>query len=353
MTTDRANRLAGRTVLVAGATGFIGSRIAIAASAEGAHVKALSRSGSPGRLKGEGRIELVRGDLRRPHSLKRAFESCTGVVNAAFDFLSPAADQIGAFENLVGAAKAAGVKAFIQISSIAVYDGWPNDALTENSAACGSGSDYKSAKCAMERFLASADIPYAILQPTIVYGSGGWQWTDRLFEELTSGAVILPDDPRGICNAVHVDDVAEAAVCALALKQQRNRSYIISGPSTVEWAELYAAYASIAGVEMPTFESFGNTLKTPLSPVSPRIVQRVKQLARHAIGEGGLSVARKTIKRLRGRAAPQIYRPSGSMLELYRSRGACSIERARLELGYVPQIDLQEGLERIRKAYGS
>ena len=354
MTANGPKRLAGRTVLVTGATGFIGSRIVLAAAAEGATVRALSRSGSSGRLPEGASANIVRGNLNQPRSLEQALSGCTDIVNTAFDFLSPANKQVAAFENLLEAAKSCGARSLIQVSSIAVYDDWPNGSLTEESPVCGPGSDYKIAKCVMERSLANSGIPYTILQPTIVYGAGGWQWTDRPIEEPKSGVVILPDDPRGICHAVHVDDVAEAAICALALERQENRAYIISGPAAVEWIDLYSGYASLVGSSPPILESMG---KGPVSPVqssgSHPFVLTAKKVARNAFGETGMAAMRQMLSKLRNGSRTQFFRPTGHMLELYRSRGACSIKRAQAELYYAPKIDLVEGLNRVRGAYRS
>ncbi|MCB2096995.1 MAG: NAD(P)H-binding protein [Parvularculaceae bacterium] len=347
---ERGGRLAGRTVLVAGAGGFIGSRICLAAAREGASVRALARSRRTDRLNGAGAIEIVRGDLQKPEALQAAIDGCDSVVNAAYDFLGDDDEQTAAFDNLVGAAKAAAVRAFIQLSSIAVYDDWPRGVLNEDSPSDGPGSSYKKLKRAFERRLAASGLAHTILQPTIVYGAGGWQWTDRPMEELRAGGVILPDDPRGLCQAVHVDDVAEAVICALALSRQPDARYVISGPAPVEWGGLYAGYASIIGAAPPTFAPLGEPIvETPAPP--SRMARRVKKIARSLIGEAGFAAIRQAAGALRkqGGAAPA--KPSGALLELYRARGACSIDRARRDLGYEPKISVEEGLALIRAAY--
>lgn len=348
---DMAQRLADRSVFVAGAGGFIGARICAALSREGARVIALSRSGRAERLSGIATLEIVRGDLLKPKTLAAALSEGVDVVNAAYDFLFDEGAQRQAFDNLLAAAAHARAKRFVQLSSIAVYDDWPNGALTEDSPSDGPGSPYKALKREFERKLAASGLAHVILQPTIVYGAGGWQWTERPIEELSAGRVILPDNPRGLCHAVHVEDVAEAAVCALTAPTGEGR-YIISGAEPVEWGDLYAGYARIIGAAAPEFQPFDAPVSAAPSSPSP-LAMKAKKIARRLVGEGGLAALRKTIGGLKKRGGEIVTRPDGAMLDLMRARGGCSIERARAELGYEPKIDLAEGLERIRAARGS
>jgi len=348
--TDMAGRLAGRTIFVAGAGGFIGAPICMAAAREGARVLALSRSGRIKKLESVAGVEIIRGDLLKPEPITAAIGDGVDIVNAAYDFLSGENEQCSAFENLLSAAQAAKARNFIQLSSIAVYDDWPEGALTEESPSDGPGSPYKTLKRGFELKLQNSGLAHTILQPTIVYGAGGWQWTGRPIEELEAGRVILPGNPRGLCHAVHVDDVAEAVICALAAERTACRC-IISGPESVEWGDLYSGYAEIIGAAPPEFERFDETpVKfTPGGGPSP-LAMKAKKILRQAIGETGLASLRKLAGALKNRGGEAVMRPSGYMLLLMRARGRVSIERARNDLGYQPKISLDEGMARIRAA---
>ncbi|MEZ5914256.1 MAG: NAD-dependent epimerase/dehydratase family protein [Parvularculaceae bacterium] len=342
------NDLSGRTIFVAGAGGFLGSRICLAAARAGARVAALSRSGRARGLAGAAGIEIVRGDLLDPPSIAASIGPGVDVVNAAYDFLADDDDQRAAFDNLLSAAQSAKARSFVQISSIAVYDEWPTGALNEDSPCDGPGNSYKALKREFELKLADAAAPHTILQPTIVYGTGGWQWTDRLIEELEAGRVVLPDDPRGLCHAVHVDDVAAAVLCALVAERRASRC-IISGPAPVEWGALYAGYAEMIGAAPPEFQPFGAPETAPLgvaAPPSP-LAMKAKRALRRMIGERGLATIRKSVTAIKRGGGEIIARPEGAMLELMRARGSCSIARAKAEIDFTPAIDLAEGLTRI------
>lgn len=342
-------QIAGKRVLVTGAAGFIGSRICAAIAAEGATVRALVRRNT--RRATLAGFETVRGDLRDRRAVLAAAADCDAIVNAAYDFEAPERDLIAGFESLLQAAAVDRARSLVQISSIAVYDDWPVGHLTESSPIGAAGSAYKRIKTAMEKRLADSGLPYAILQPTIVYGAGGWQWTDRPIEQLRTGTVVLPDGPPGLCPLVHVDDVADAVVCALALPVQLNRRYIVSGPAPVTWYDLFAGYARMIGAPPPVIEVIESTpLVARAAP--PAITRGLTRLAKRIVPEAGLAHLRKAIAKARGGDAGIVYRPAGAALELYRARGACSIDRAAAELGYAPRRDFVTGLGSIREAYG-
>jgi len=342
--------LGGKRVLVTGAAGFIGSRICAAVSANGAGVRALVRRNRR-RLSALAGIETVHGDLRDRKAVFAAAAGCDAIVNAAYDFDATEQEHRAAFETLLHAAAAVGAQSFVQLSSIAVYDEWPVGQLTEMSPTGAAGSAYKKIKTSMERRLADSAVPHTVLQPTIVYGAGGWQWTDRLIEQLKTGAVVLPDGPPGLCHLVHVDDVADAVVCALALPAQLNRRYIISGPAPVTWRELLAGYAKIIDAAPPQIEAIEAT--PAVAPTGAKtFAPGLTRMAKRIVPESGVAFLRKTIARARSGGTGIVYRPAGATLELYRARGACSFDRAAAELGYAPRRDFAIGLQSIREAYG-
>jgi nucleoside-diphosphate-sugar epimerase len=346
------SRLSGRTIFVAGAAGFIGARIAAAAVSEGATVRALVRSGRTARLEGLSNIEIVRCALKDRAGLIHAASGADAIVNAAYDFLADEASLLAEFDNLIAAAQETGAKGLVQLSSIAVYDDWPCGDLTEASPKDRSGGFYKNVKRDMERRLERSRVPHTILQPTIVYGAGGWQWTDRAIEQLKTGVVILPDGEPGLCHAVYVDDVAAAAVAALAMSQQPNAHFIVSGPQPITWRDYFAGYASLIGAPPPRLEPMTAPAKDLSAAAAPSPVRaQAIRLAKAAIGEGGLAALRGAVAKMKNGGRPVEHRPSGPMMELYAARARVATERARATLGWTPAISFEEGLKRIKKDY--
>ena len=348
-----SGRLLHRRALVTGAGGFIGSRLARLTASEGAIVTALLRSRTPRRLSKAPGVTIARGDLNKIR-LERLVEGCDYVFNAAYDPEAPVEENLAAFDRLVDAAKRAEVKGFIHFSSVAVYDGWPRKRLTETSPRSGRGDEYKSAKYMMEERLAEAGLPYVTLQPTCVYGPGGWRWTDRLIEELKSGTIILPRTRKGRCHAVYLDDLVEAAILAALKTPVDGARYIVSGPARSTWGAYLDGLADLINVHGPKFERMAvipSAQAVDEEPHSSAFSRRVARAARAIVGTTTLKNMRAALNAIRAKGEAPVFRADGSLREVYRGRGRVSIKRAKAELGYDPKIDIARGVRRIAQAY--
>jgi len=74
------------TVLLTGASGFVGSAVARALRNAGFPVRALVRNASPTAHLADLGLEFVRGDLRDPASLRPAFSSVRYLFHVAADY---------------------------------------------------------------------------------------------------------------------------------------------------------------------------------------------------------------------------------------------------------------------------
>src|SRR5690242_3221792 len=113
-------------ILVTGATGKVGSRLAKRLAQRGDHVRALVRD--PTRAAGlrEDGIELAEGDLLEVETLAAAVRGVDAVVHCAAFFRGATPEQAQAVndlgtQHLANAARAASVKRFIFTSTGLVY----------------------------------------------------------------------------------------------------------------------------------------------------------------------------------------------------------------------------------------
>jgi uncharacterized protein YbjT (DUF2867 family) len=188
-----------RTLAVTGGTGFVGGHLLRIAAAAGYEIRALTRGWRPPQ---EG-MEWIEGALDDPDSLARLCDGADAVVHIAG--LINAATRAG-FETvnvggtlaMIDAARAAGVRRFIHISSLAARE--PEL------------SDYGWSKARAERIVAASGLDWTILRPPAIYGPGDRE-TFELFKMAKRGLVALP--PKGRFSVLHVEDLCRL-ILALA-----------------------------------------------------------------------------------------------------------------------------------------
>jgi dihydroflavonol-4-reductase len=212
-----------RTVLITGATGFIGSHLAERLVAEGACVRVLVRDPQKLLPSLSGRVEAARGDLLQPDSLAAATRDCEFVFHVAAWLGQPNrremayASNVTATEELAGAARAAGVRRFVSTSSIAVYgpvlegivdETWPHSAVYL----------YGETKSLGERaaFAAQTDrFEVTVIRPAEVYGPRGGAWTTLPVKLVQRGMPALIGGGRGLAHPVYVENLVEAYLLAV------------------------------------------------------------------------------------------------------------------------------------------
>src|SRR4051794_3341526 len=118
--------LEGRTVLVTGATGFIGGRLVEhLIRTEGAHVRALVRNFSKAARLARFAVEMVPGDLLAPDAVERAVAGCDTIFHCAYpnggDEATRRAVTARGVELLFDAATRHRVRRVVHTSTISVY----------------------------------------------------------------------------------------------------------------------------------------------------------------------------------------------------------------------------------------
>lgn len=118
------------TILVTGATGLIGSNVCAQALAAGHSPRALARAGSrTGELVGLG-AEVATGDITRAEDVRRAAEGCEYCIHTAalvvggppHPFEDYHAVNVAGTANVLAAARAAGLRRTVVLSSSAAFD---------------------------------------------------------------------------------------------------------------------------------------------------------------------------------------------------------------------------------------
>jgi UDP-glucose 4-epimerase len=224
-------------ILVTGATGKVGSRLANRLAARGDRVRALLRD--PTRAALGDPIELAIGDLLDPSSLRAAVAGVDAVVHCAAFFRGATPEQAHAVNDrgtqyLARAALAAGVRRFVFTSTGLVYG--PNGGrLARESDDCAPIAAYPVSKLAAERFLLALEgLDVRVLRLPFVYGDG-----DAHIAEAVPMMRTFPPTQR--MSLGHHVDIAQAVALVLDAAAPRHRIYNVCDDEAPDNATLFAS----------------------------------------------------------------------------------------------------------------
>ena len=176
------------------------------------------------------------------------------IIHCAYGTHGDAAERravtVDGTRNVLEAAVRAGVRRVVHLSTVMVYGVPSAPVLRETLPRRPSGDAYGDAKLEAEelafRYHRERGLPVSIIQPTAVYGPFGLAWTERVLEQLRSGLVPLIDGGAGVCNAVYIDDVAEAVLLAAEREQAVGEAFLISG-EPITYRDFYERFAQMVG----------------------------------------------------------------------------------------------------------
>ena len=313
------------TILVTGASGFIGGHLLQHLQQQGRNVLGMTRGDAAG-------ASWRRGNLDDPGSLSLACQGVSTVIHCAgyahaFGALQQADVDLhwrinceGA-RRLVQAAGAAGVRRFVFLSSVkamgepeadCVSEDWQGGILTPY------GQAKQAAEAAVQENAKSLGMEVVILRPAMVYGPGGKGNLERMARAISRGRFPPLPETGNHRSLVHVDDMVAAIVLAADLPQANGRTYIVAHPEAPSGGELYEAMRRALG----------------LPPSRWHMPERWLRLA----GQGGSLVE----KMLRRRMPLNVEVVSRLLDSAWYSPA-----RLQRELGWAPRVSLEEGLRRL------
>lgn len=174
------------TVLVTGATGYIGRRVALRLARQGDAIRVLCRDAGwlDPELKRSPHVEVMLGDLGDENAMRRACAGISGIIHLAAGTGGTAEEfdrsTIRGTTNLLEAAEAAGVARIVYVSSMSVYDysSMRAGSLIDESATLERHPEQRDnyarskrvAEDVVAQHIARGTISISIVRPGIVYG---------------------------------------------------------------------------------------------------------------------------------------------------------------------------------------
>jgi nucleoside-diphosphate-sugar epimerase len=327
-------------VLVTGATGLVGSHLVDLLVNRGERPRVLVQPGDVAHDVPAGSVEPYTGDVRDRAVLEAAMSDVECVFHCAArtgpwgpedEYEST---NVRGLETLVGVASAAGVRRVVHVSSITVHGNDVRGAADEDAPFGAEPNPYSRSKVAGERLLQriikDTGAPVTIVRPGWVYGPRDGASFARFATMIRDGRMVTIGSGENRVPLIYVTDVALGVLQAAESDRATGRTYLLVNDEPVTQREYLGAIARELGVPPP----------------SRRIPYRPALM----LGAGLEAVARLA----RRRQPPPLMRYGVQMLG---GENRFSIERARRELGFSPQVDLAEGVRRsvewFRNAYGS
>jgi dihydroflavonol-4-reductase len=324
-------------LLVTGATGFIGSSLALEAQRQGFAVVALGQQRSAleysrqQELERAG-LEVVIGAIQDARIVQRAVENCGAVIHlAAAQHEANVPDSYFREVNVTGtgvlldASRNAGVRRFVYGSTIGVYGAASTELLDEEAPALPENI-YGRTKLEAEQLVRSAhseDFQTTIVRISETYGPGD-QRLLKLFRTIKSGTFMMIGPGNNRRQVIHIRDLVSGLLLAATHPAAAGETFVLAGADVMTTREMVEHIAVALGRRAPRG-------RVPLLPFLAG------------------AVAMEALLRPIG-IQPPLHR---RRLDFFRKSFLFSTTKARTTLGFDPNIRFADGARETVEWYRS
>jgi nucleoside-diphosphate-sugar epimerase len=316
-------------ILVTGAGGFLGARVARHLAESGHEVVAFGRSTASLDNLRDVPVSAMVCDLADDASLSSlalarldCIVHCAGLSSNWGPRRDFERNNITATANLLQRAKQWGAPHFIHVSSSSVYFRFSDQlAVSETSVLPAPVNHYAWSKAAAEqRVRAAHDLPTTIVRPRGIYGHGDRALLPRLLRAAAQGPLPCFNGGRAVIDLTHVDDVVAAIACiARHRREAAGAVYNVSGGEAVSIRDIIGRSAERAGVAVRWRD-----MPWPLAIIAIRALERFHQV-------------------FMPKVEPIVTAYSAGLLAFSQTLDLSAIRSA---IGWTPKVSFNEGLAR-------
>jgi len=281
-----------------------------------------------------GQVEIVRGDLRQPKDLipfcrgakGAVLIHCAGIIHPRLFTREFSEVNVAGMRNLLQAAEEAEVSRVVAISSNSPMGANPRrDHLFDEQSPYNPYMGYGRSKMLMEQvvqeFQGRGCLETVTLRPTWFYGPDQPARQTTFFRMIKKGSAPIAGDGRNLRSMTYIDNLCQAILLGAANPAANGQTYWVADSRPYSMNEIVDTIERLMETE------FGI-----------RVAHKRQKLPSVACEFAG--VADACIQKL------GLYQQKVHVLSEMNKTIACSIEKARKELGYAPAVGLEEGMRR-------
>jgi nucleoside-diphosphate-sugar epimerase len=320
-------------VLITGGNGLLGRHAVSALQERGDNVRVLALAGEDASALEERGVPIHRGDIRSPGTLTEAMSGADAVLHLAglMGVWRPLAEyeavNITGTENVCRAALVEGARV-VHVSSWTVYGMDLGGPAREDFPLAPFREPYALTKAAgdmaVQRMIRDEGLLATIIRPGTFFGPGDRLHFGRIADRLRAGKGVIVGRGDNALPFVYVTDVVQGLLLALDSELAIGQAYNITHDRPLTQEQLLRAIAREVGASPPR----GHVPYRPLYAAG-YLAERLAALRR---SEHQPVVTRLGVK-------------------LFGTDNRHAISKARGELGYAPQVDLDEGVRLAARWY--
>jgi nucleoside-diphosphate-sugar epimerase len=317
-------------ILVTGAGGRLGRHLLKLLLERKSKVRVLARAGAE--VSFPDGVEVFAGDIIHPQTL---FEAVKGVdivfhLAALVDYASSEKRlfdvNVEGTRNLlkVCAEVAPNLQRFVYCSSTSVMGKELAEVPANEKTECLPTDNYGFSKLMAEKVVIEykGKLPVVVVRPAVVYGEGFDEGYFPVLKLLKQHKMRIIDSGNNVIPFVHAKDVAKALILAAESKKAVGQTYIITGGEQMTQKEVFEIAAREFGV------------KPPMKHI-PRFLAELGVQLSYPTGFLGGKKSKIDLENIAVLSSHRVF----------------DVSKAKKELGYSPEVRLEEGIKEMVEYY--
>jgi len=314
------------TILVTGATGFLGSALTNELIKRQQTVRILVRDEKKAHAQFGDAVTIIKGDITDTAKVQLAVDGATIIYHLVGRLYHPDVPAELYYQTHVEGTRVllkacegqTQLQRIIHVGTTGVH-GITGETPAAEDAPFAPTNPYEASKLEGEQLALKAyqeqGFPVSVVRPGLVYGPGDLHLLG-FFSAIKKGLFRVIDGGKALLHPVYIDDMVEAFLLSAEQPQALGRSYNIAGNRPVSIRELSTAIAHALGRELPkgSIPLWLANLASDLFTLIPG---------------------------MKGERAPL----TRSRVKFLTNSRLYDISRARSELGYTPRVELEEGMK--------